>query len=212
MAGNAPKTVAWTLVAGLLWTPAVAQTRNPQTSSVPAQAEASTSPHPGGEGGYYVEFRAADIGTYGHSYAVFGRTGGRPSYADLHPMGGYAVMALGHVLPVPANTQWDADVLKLRIAIKFRRNLSAAQYQNLLAAVRRARANRSPYWNAAANNCNHFIAELAQSVGMRVPMQFQVSYAFVESLRDINDSGRASTHERARPTPKRSRAAQSPPS
>ena len=37
------------------------------------------------------------IGTYGHSYAVYGTAGGRPNYADLHPMGGYAVMALGHV-------------------------------------------------------------------------------------------------------------------
>ena len=41
--------------------------------------------------GYYVEFRVAQIGAYGHSYVVYGPSGGRAQYADLHPMGGYAI-------------------------------------------------------------------------------------------------------------------------
>src|SRR4051812_48372394 len=52
------------------------------------------------KGPYYVEFRAATIGTYGHSYAVYGSVTGKPNYVDLHPMGNYAVMAVGHLLPV----------------------------------------------------------------------------------------------------------------
>src|SRR5262245_38352373 len=43
---------------------------------------------------YFVEFRVATIGTYSHSYAVYG-SASRVKYADLHPMGGYAVMAIG---------------------------------------------------------------------------------------------------------------------
>ncbi len=31
-------------------------------------------------------------------------------YTDLHPMGNYGVMALGHFVPVPANTEWNPDV------------------------------------------------------------------------------------------------------
>ncbi len=31
-------------------------------------------------------------------------------------VGSYALMAIGHVLPVPANTTWDPDVLKLPIS------------------------------------------------------------------------------------------------
>lgn len=150
-------------------------------------------------GGYYIEFRVAEIGAYGHSYAVYGAAGSRPNYADLHPMGGYAVMALGHVLPVPANTQWDPDVLKLPIASRYRRTLSAEQYRKLLVAVREAKANTAPYWNAVTNNCNHYIGALAQAIGLRVPGQFQVSYSFVPALRDLNEGGSdagATAHKR----------------
>ncbi len=143
--------------------------------------------------GYYVEFRVAQIGLYGHSYAMYGTSGGRRNYSDLHPVGGYAVMALGHVLPVPANTEWDPDVLKLPVAARYRLKLDEAQYRRLLAAVRSLKANKEPYWNAVSNNCNHFIGTLAQAVGLRVPGQFQVSYTFVPALRALNESERVTT-------------------
>ena len=67
---------------------------------------------------YYIEFRVARIGAYGHSYVAYGRlnANGQPAehrYADLHPTGNYALIAIGHVLPVPANTKWDPEVLTL---------------------------------------------------------------------------------------------------
>ena len=158
-------------------------------------------------GGYYIEFRVAQIGTYGHSYAAYGNVGGGQNYADLHPMGGYAVMALGHVLPVPANTQWDPDVLKLPVASRYRRALNAEQYRKLLTAVNAAKANKSPYWNAVTNNCNHFIGELAQAVGLKVPGQFQVSYAFVPALKELNEAGSDATGRSSR---ERSAAAAAP--
>jgi hypothetical protein len=160
-----------------------AQTDTPQ----PAQPQA----HQAQAGGYYVEFRAGQIGTYGHSYAVYGTAGGRPNYADLHPMGGYAVMALGHVLPVPGNTQWDPDVLKLPVTARYRRNLNAEQYRKLVAVVNAAKANKSPIWNAVTYNCNHYIGEMAQAVGLKVPGQFQVSYAFVPALKELNEGASA---------------------
>lgn len=143
---------------------------------------------------HYVEFRVAEIGAYGHSYVAYGRLNGRGepaefNYADLHPVGGYLVMAVGHLVPVPANTVWDPDVLKLRIASSYRRNLTSVQYAKLVAAVRRARANQKPYWNALTNNCNHFVSELALSIGLRVPSNLNVSYTFVPALRDLNEPG-----------------------
>ncbi len=152
---------------------------------------------------YYIEFRAAQIGAYGHSYAAFGRLNahGQPgsvSYADLHPMGNYAIMAIGHLLPVPANTEWDPDVLKLPIASKYRVNLTANQYHKLLAALRRARADKQPVWNAISNNCNHFIAKLAQAVQMRIPTEFQLSYAFIPALRELNESNQSAGPSQAR--------------
>jgi hypothetical protein len=144
--------------------------------------------------GYYIEFRAARIGLYGHSYVAYGRLNarGQPAeshYVDLHPMGNYAVMAIGHLVPVPANTDWDPDVLKLPVASSYRRNLSAAEYQKLLAAVQRARTNKKPTWDAVTNNCNHFVAQLATAVGLRTPNDFQFSYSFIPALRELNDRG-----------------------
>jgi hypothetical protein len=145
---------------------------------------------------FYIDFRVAQIGAYGHSYVAYGRLNarGKPAdahYADLHPMGNYLVMAVGHVLPVPANTVWDPDVLKLPVASSYMRPLNAAQYTRLQVALREAQAQRQPYWNAITNNCNHFIGGLAQAVGLRVPPDFQVSYLFVPSLRRMNEYGQA---------------------
>src|SRR3954447_7226890 len=147
-------------------------------------------------GRYYIDFRVAQIGAYGHSYVAYGRlnAGGKPvdaHYADLHPMGNYLIMAVGHVLPVPANTVWDPDVLKLPVASSYMRPLDAAHYARLQVALKEAQAQRQPYWNAVTNNCNHFVGELAQAIGLRVPPDFQVSYLFVPALRRMNESGQS---------------------
>jgi hypothetical protein len=188
------------LVASVLLTPASAQSSAPGASAAPAAAPALPRAKPKSSSDYYVEFRVARIGLYGHSYAAYGRLDrrGNPettSYADLHPMGGYAVMALGHFVPVPANTEWDPEVLTLPVTAKYRVNLNEAQYNSLTAAVQRASATKLPYWNAVTNNCNHFIGELAKAVGLRVPMQFHVSYGFVQDLQALNESNAPSTAE-----------------
>jgi hypothetical protein len=166
------------------------------TSSIGAAA--TDRPKPAGGGAYYIEFRVAEIGTYGHSYVMYGRLGGsgQPAdrhYADLHPVGSYALMALGHVLPVPANTTWDPDVLKLPVSTAYRRKLSSADYQRLLAAIKRANANKQPYWNALTNNCNHYVAALARAIGMNAPDDLKVSYAFIPSLRALNEPSQSAT-------------------
>jgi hypothetical protein len=150
-----------------------------------APTHGSAEPAAVGQPHYFVEFRVGTIGAYGHSYAVYG-SGSRVHYADLHPMGNYAIMAVGHVLPVPANTEWDPRVLDLPVASRYRVDLTPARYSQLLAAVAKAKANKSPTWNAITNNCNHFIGELAEAIGLRVPGSFQVSYAFVPAMKQLN--------------------------
>ena len=188
-----PSSHRWLLVLGLAFfagvCPGLAQDASEHTATAqPAK--------PRSGGAYYVEFRAAQIGTYGHSYVVYGPTGGAANYADLHPMGGYVVMALGHVLPVPANTEWDREVLKLPISARYRRSLDGQQYQRLIVAVRSAKQNKQPYWNAVTNNCNHFIGQLAQAIGLKVPGQFQVTYSFVPALRALNEGEPNRGHSR----------------
>ena len=179
---------ALVLTTGFFVTPAASQASDPAAPAKPAQTVRPAAR----ASGYYVEFRTGQIGLYGHSYAAYGRLDARGNpasaeYADLHPMGNYGMMALGHFVPVPANMEWNPDVLKLPIAHRYRRNLTAEQYKNLTATVERLRAGEKRYWNAVANNCNHFIGKLAEAVGLKVPMQFHLSYGFVEDLKTINE-------------------------
>jgi hypothetical protein len=187
-----------------------AQTQYAQATPATTGSIPSAPAKPSTGGSYYIEFRVAEIGAYGHSYVAYGRLNGngRPAdarYTDLHPVGNYALMAIGHVLPVPANQVWDNDVLRLPVITSYRHRLNASEYQRLLAAVKVAEAHRG-YWNAITNNCNHYVAGLARAVGLRAPSDLQVSYAFVPALRDMNEGGRAARAESRPRTPAASRA------
>jgi hypothetical protein len=209
------KGAAWVFALGVLMAsaalaePQAAAPNSPeQTANVPA-----VQPQP--SSAYYIEFRVAKIGTYGHSYVVYGRLNaqGKPAesrYADLHPTGNYALMALGHVLPVPANTTWNPEVAQLPVDFSYRRKLNATQYKNLVAAIQRSRTKQQPYWNAITYNCNHYIAELAKAAGLRAPTDFLVSYAFVPALRDLNEAAAPSTGRRASPARASTGSAQNP--
>ncbi len=191
---------ALVLTTGLFVTPAAAQSSEPAAPAKPAPTVRQNVR----AAGYYVEFRTGQIGLYGHSYAAYGRLDARGNpasaeYADLHPMGNYGMMALGHFVPVPANMEWNPEVLKLPISHRYRRNLTAEQYKNLTATVERLRAGEKRYWNAVANNCNHFIGKLAESIGLKVQMQFHLSYGFVEDLRVINETGAPAAQAEQRP-------------
>jgi hypothetical protein len=214
MAGRAIAAIA-VLAGSLLWTQAMAQSSGPQPSVSPAKTS-KPSLRPGPNSGlYFIEFRAARIGLYGHSYVAYGRLDARGNpaktdYADLHPMGGYGVMALGHFVPVPGNTEWDPEVLTLPVAYKYRVNLDDTQFKNLQVALQGATAKKLTYWNAVSNNCNHFVGELAQAVGLRVPAQFHLSYGFIPDLQEINQSNPVSQAAPTRQRTKRTSAAASP--
>lgn len=167
---------------------------SPPVNTAELVPTASNSTSSRSSGRYYIEFRVAEIGTYGHSYVAHGRLNdrGKPAdahYADLHPVGNYIVMAVGHVLPVPANTEWDPDVLKLPIVSSYFHTLSAAEYARLQTALQKAHADKQPYWNALSHNCNHFVAELARTVGLRTPTDLQIAYTFIPALRNMNEGG-----------------------
>jgi hypothetical protein len=207
--------IATTMLAvGLMLTAASAQTSNSEQAAASLPAAKPVKPAAKSSDGYFIEFRAARIGIYGHSYVAYGRLDrfGNPdttTYADRHPMGNYAIMALGHFVPVPANTEWDPEVLDLPIAHKYRVKLNDSQYNNLLAAVKRANANTS-YWNAVTSNCNHYVGQLAEAVGLRVPGAFHMSMGFIPDLQEMNEAAAppmADSTRSARPPKKQSAVA-----
>jgi hypothetical protein len=142
---------------------------------------------------YYVEFRVAVNGVYGHSYIPYGRLDslGRPAtaaYADIHPTGDLPSMVLGHFFPMHAATIPEKDTLGYRIARRFRRPVTAAEYGRLNAVIAHIRAARHS-WSVLAYNCNDFVAE-ARAVGMQTPATLSLPYDFIPALQAINASKR----------------------
>jgi hypothetical protein len=145
-----------------------------------------------GAAGYFVEFRAADIGVYGHSYIVYGRLNrsGRPRdvhYADFHPEGGFSGLALGHVLPVTGSFEPEQETLTLPLSAVYRRNLTAAQYAHLLAAIAVAKEAHH-LWSAEFYNCIHFIVDMAHAVDLKAPPVMLLSAPTVKLIRTMNES------------------------
>ena len=139
---------------------------------------------------YYVEFRAAVDGVYGHSYIAYGRLNavGQPAtatYADIHPTGDIPSMVLGHFFPVDAATTPEKDTLGRKIASRFRRPLTPAEYERLNAIIARARAANHA-WSILVYNCNDFVADVARGIGMKTPSTLSLPYDFIPRLEAMN--------------------------
>jgi hypothetical protein len=140
---------------------------------------------------YYVEFRAAVDGVYGHSYIAYGRlsTLGQPAsaaYADIHPIGGFTSMVLGHFFALQASTSPEKDTLGHKIASRFRLPLTATGYGRLQSVIARVRAARHS-WSILAYNCNDFVADVARGMGLRTPTTVSLPYAFIPLLQARNE-------------------------
>ena len=103
---------------------------------------------------YYVEFRVAVDGVYGHSYIAYGHLDslGRTAtatYADIHPTGDSLSALLGHFFPMEAATIPEKDTLGYKIARRFRRPLTAVEYDRLNSVISHIRAARHS-WSVLA--------------------------------------------------------------
>ena len=141
---------------------------------------------------YYVEFRVAVNGTYGHSYIAYGRLDslGRPAsaaYADIHPTGDLPSMVLGHFFPMDAATIPEKDTLGYKLTGRFRRPLTATEYARLNGVIAHIRAAHHS-WSVLAYNCNDFVADVARAMGMRTPATLSLPYEFIPALQAINTS------------------------
>jgi hypothetical protein len=139
---------------------------------------------------FYVEFRAARIGLYGHSYITYGRLTGdrRPAsanHADIHPDGGFFSMVLGHFLPMTAAMGPVEETLRRTLVHAYRCELQAAEHDSLLQAIVELQAARRT-WNVFAYNCNDFVADVARDLGLRTPRTLVRSYTFIAELGRLN--------------------------
>ncbi len=140
---------------------------------------------------YAVEFRARPGGVAGHSYVVFGKldSGGklrRPSYAGFRPNDGALGFIVGSVVAYSGTFQPSEEDINGPVSTVYRRLVTGAQYRKLTAYVAKARQNFQ-HWNLVGNNCNDFVAGVAEALGMRAPSTLLPPDGFVELLRVMNE-------------------------
>jgi hypothetical protein len=152
-----------------------------------------------GHGDYFIEFRSRYAWDYGHTFLVHGRVGERltrASVAGLSPVGDDpSSWALGHYVPVPAETGWtDGDLEDKYISARYRVYMSKEQYDRTLVYIRQLQA-RSKVWSAELYNCNAFVGDVARKTGLRVPASTLIyPRVFINNMRQIN------THPEAQDT------------
>src|SRR5690349_7011353 len=176
--------LAMIALTGLGLSVASAQT-NPQSQNT--RGAVATS----GSGQYYFEFRSRQAWDYGHTFVVFGRVGEAPSknnVAGLSPKGDDPQMWLmGHYVPVPSDTGWtDGDLEDKYITARYRVLVSKEQYDRTVAYIRQLQA-KSTTWSVELYNCNAFVGDIANFMGLKAPSSTWIyPKVFVSNMRKIN--------------------------
>jgi len=154
--------------------------------------------HPGRP--YFIEFRGRAAANYGHLYVLYGRVNGADQIvasriAGLHPAGDAADCyncslfnwTVGHLVPVPSETgASDGDLEEKYVTARYRVWLTAAEFKKIDVYIRKLQAD-NPTWNALFNNCVGFGRNIAEFMGLKVPMFVWLEPKdFVEGLREQN--------------------------
>jgi hypothetical protein len=177
------------VVTGLGLSVAGAQTSSQSQTIRPANTRSAAATS--GSGQYYVEFRSRQAWDYGHTFVVFGRVGeapGKNNVAGLSPKGDDPSMwVMGHYVPVPSDTGWtDGDLEDKYITSRYRVLINNDQYDRVVAHIR-ALQSRSHFWSVELYNCNAFVADIANFMGLKVPSSSWIyPKVFVNNLRKIN--------------------------
>jgi hypothetical protein len=143
---------------------------------------------------YYMEMRLRHTPLFpvGHVYIAYGRLGPDGNPADerlimLAPVGGYAGAAIAGAVPVQGVVAPHPDDCVIAPIAAYHRSLSAADFEKLLAAIEEARRN-VPKYSLLGYNCNHFMSDIAKSVGILPPANiYQPSLVYFYEMMDINE-------------------------
>ena len=141
-------------------------------------------------GGYFVEIRARP-GPYilGHIFIVYGLLNAHGKIVHAQVVG-FSPDSDRHwvALFIPVRGLVDRQKSDIKTASNtiYRRYLTAAEFHQLDAKVRQFRATK-PAWHLLFNNCNHFVGEIAKSIGLHSPSSLMLPPTYVVRLHDLND-------------------------
>lgn len=147
---------------------------------------------------YFVEFRSRNAESYGHTFAVHGLIGQKIAadhVVGLHPATDSPIpWMIGHILLVPSETgASDGDTEDEYITARFRVLLTEAEYKKTVSYMKGLQ-ERSPVWHAVLYNCNAFVADIAQSMGLRTPFStLMMPKEFITELGHLNTGRHAAT-------------------
>ena len=147
-------------------------------------------------GKYFVEFRSRYALSYGHTFLVHGRLNQKGEIGELsaknvagfHPAGqGSELWMVGHLVPVPAETgPSDGDLEEEYVSARFRVYLTEAEYSRFYAHLREKQASLAP-WHAATYNCNLWVGQIAQFMGLKAPASHWLYPAdYINEMKRLN--------------------------
>ncbi|MGY8676202.1 hypothetical protein Q2941_00055 [Bradyrhizobium sp. UFLA05-153] len=152
----------------------------PRNAPAPSKAGQAKGP-------YYVDFRARTAASWGHAFVWYGKTSERAvEVAGLTPAGDTLTYMLGHVIPVPSETGASyGDLDPEYLTASYRVYLNEADAKRVFAYIRKLQ-DSSPVWNAETMNCTGFIGNIAEFMGLKVPMRWQRPEEYVSKLKEMN--------------------------
>ncbi|SDT15220.1 hypothetical protein [Bradyrhizobium canariense] len=160
--------------------PAPRSTRKPESGSA--------------KGPYYVDFRARTAASWGHAFVWFGKTSEREvEVAGLTPAGDTLTYMLGYVTWVPSETGASyGDLDPEYLTASYRVYLNEPDAKRVFAYIKKLQAS-SPVWSAEISNCTSFIGDIANFMGLKVPLRWERPENYVNDLKAMN-GGRQIVH------------------
>ena len=158
----------------------------PQSTQKPGSVSA--------KGPYYVDFRARTAASWGHAFVWYGKTSERAvEVAGLTPAGDVFEYMLGYVTWVPSETGASyGDLDPQYLTANYRVYLNEQDAKKVFAYIKKLQAN-SPVWSAEVSNCTAFIGEIADFMGLKVPVRWLRPEEYVNKLKEMN-GGRQIVH------------------
>jgi hypothetical protein len=146
------------------------------------------------KGPYYVDFRARTAASWGHAFVWYGKTSEREvEVAGLTPAGDTLTYVIGHLTLVPSETGASyGDLDPQYLTANYRVYLDEPDAKRVFAYIKKLQAS-TPVWNAETFNCTSFIGNIADFMGLKVPLRWQRPEEYVNALKAMND-GRQVVH------------------
>jgi hypothetical protein len=166
---------------------------SPETKYIRIPVNSKACPRVAGKP-YFVEFRARNAASWGHTFVLYGKLGSGNSFASykvagLHPKGDSTQYTIGIWMPVPAETgASDGDIDEQFLAAKYCVALSEAEYNKLVPYIKKLQSSHST-WHGAGYNCNSFGMDIAKFVGLDAPNpNMHVPQELIKLLKKSNEN------------------------